>query len=157
MPGLSGVARLRACLAYLAGGPAALAAMAGPWLALLMREFGNPVFPLMNAWFQSPYAPAVNLVGERFAPPDLATALTFPLRMVALDRALYSETFAPDIRLAALLAASIVLPALAVRRGAPQAAALRGTDWRVLAFFGAGSVLWLATSANGRYGMIVLL
>ena len=157
MPGVSGRSRWHAGLGYVAGAALALGVLAGPWLALMMREFGNPVFPLMNAWFQSPYAPAVNLVGERFAPPDLATALTFPLRMVALDRALYSETFAPDIRLTALLAASIVLPALAVRRGAPQAGALRGTDWRVLAFFGAGSVLWLATSANGRYGMIVLL
>src|SRR5207302_8700499 len=51
LPGLSGVARVRACLAYVAGGAAALAAMAGPWLALLTREFGNPVFPLMNGWF----------------------------------------------------------------------------------------------------------
>jgi hypothetical protein len=111
----------------------------------------------MNAWFKSPYAPALNLVGERFTPPDLVTALSFPLRMVALDRALYSETFAPDIRFAALLAALIALPALAARRGAPQVGALRGTDWRVLVFFAAGAVLWLASSANGRYGMIVLL
>jgi hypothetical protein len=155
IPGVSGSSRLRACLGYVAGAALALGVLAGPWLALMMREFGNPVFPLMNAWFKSPYAPAVNLIGERFTPQDLLTALTFPLRMVALDRALYSETFAPDIRLAALLAALIALPALAARRGAPGA--LRGTDWRVLAFFAAGSVLWLASSANGRYGMIVLL
>jgi hypothetical protein len=157
MPGQSGASRLRACLGYVAGAALALGVLAGPWLALMMREFGNPVFPLMNAWFQSPYAPAVNLIGERFTPPDLATALTFPFRMIALDRALYSETFAPDIRFAALLAAAIALPALAARRGAPRVGALRGTDWRVLAFFAAGSVLWLASSANGRYGMIVLL
>lgn len=155
MPGQPGASRLRACLGYVAGAAVALGVLAGPWLALMMREFGNPVFPLMNAWFKSPYAPAVNLIGERFTPQDLATALTFPFRMVALDRTLYSETFAPDIRLAALLAAAIALPALAARRGAPGP--LRGTDWRVLAFFAAGSVLWLASSANGRYGMIVLL
>jgi hypothetical protein len=157
MPGQSGASRLRACLGYVAGAALALGVLAGPWLALMMREFGNPVFPLMNAWFRSPYAPAVNLIGERFTPPDLAAALTFPFRMIALDRALYSETFAPDIRFAALLAAAIALPALAARRGAPRVGALRGTDWRVLAFFAAGSVLWLGSSANGRYGMIVLL
>ena len=157
MPGLSAVARLRACLAYLAGGAAALAAMAGPWLALLMREFGNPVFPLMNGWFQSPYAPAVNMVSERFTPAELTAVLSFPFRMIALDRGLYSENFAPDIRFAALLAAAVALPVVAARRNAPRERALRGEDWRVFAFFGASLVLWLASSANARYGLIVLL
>ena len=157
MPGLSGVARLRACLAYLAGGAAALAAMAGPWLALLMREFGNPVFPLMNGWFQSPYAPAVNMVSERFTPADFTSVLSFPFRMIALDRGLYSENFAPDIRFAALLAAAVALPVVAGMRNAPPQSALRGDDWRVLAFFAASLVLWLASSANARYGLIVLL
>ena len=157
MPGLSGVARLRACLAYLAGGAAALAAMAGPWLALLMREFGNPVFPLMNGWFQSPYAPAVNMVSERFTPAEFTAVLSFPFRMIGLDRGLYSENFAPDIRFAALLAAAVALPVVAARRNAPRERALRGEDWRVLAFFGASLVLWLASSANARYGLIVLL
>jgi len=157
MPGLSGVARLRACLAYLAGGAAALAAMAGPWLALLMREFGNPVFPLMNGWFQSPYAPAVNMVSERFTPAEFTAVLSFPFRMIGLDRGLYSENFAPDIRFAALLAAAVALPVVAARRNAPPQSALRGDDWRVLAFFAASLVLWLASSANARYGLIVLL
>jgi len=135
----------------------ALAAMAGPWLALLMREFGNPVFPLMNGWFQSPYAPAVNMVSERFTPAEFTAVLSFPFRMIALDRGLYSENFAPDIRFAALVAAAVALPVVAARRNAPRARALRGEDWRVLAFFGASLVLWLASSANARYGLIVLL
>ena len=157
MPGQSGVARARACLAYMAGGAVALAVMAGPWLALLMREFGNPVFPLMNGWFQSPYAPAVNMVSERFTPAELTAVLSFPFRMIALDRGLYSENFAPDIRFAALLAAAVALPLVAARRNAPRERALRGADWRVFAFFGASLVLWLASSANARYGLIVLL
>ena len=75
VPGLTGGARLRAALAYAAGGMAALAVLAGPWLALMFREFGNPVFPLMNGWFQSPHAPAINLVGERFAFQGFADAI----------------------------------------------------------------------------------
>src|SRR5213076_205304 len=126
-------------------------------LALLMREFGNPVFPLMNGWFQSPYAPAVNMVSERFTPAELTAVLSFPFRMIALDRGLYSENFAPDIRFAALLAAAVALPLVAARRNAPRERALRGADWRVFAFFGASLVLWLASSANARYGLIVLL
>lgn len=154
IPGLAGAARLHAALGYAAGGIAALALLAGPWCALLLREFGNPVFPLMNAWFRSPHAPAVDLVGLRFTPRDLGEALALPFRMVALDRSLYSETFAPDIRLAALLAGALALPVLAARRAA---GALRGADWRVLAFFAGASVLWVASSANARYGMVLLL
>lgn len=157
LPGVSGVARLRTSLGYIAGAALAVGVLAGPWFALLMREFGNPVFPLMNAWFQSPDAPPVNLVGERYMPQDLAAALTFPFRMLVLDRSLYSETFAPDLRFAAMIAAVIALPALARKRSASVIGALGGSDWRVLAFLGTGYVLWLASSANGRYGLILLL
>jgi hypothetical protein len=157
MPGLSASSRLRACLGYMAGGALGLAIFAGPWCALLMREFGNPVFPLMNAWFQSPHALAVNMVSERFTPRDLAEVLSFPFRMVGLDRHLYSETFAPDIRLAALFAAVVALPAVVFAGKARQENSLRGADWRVLAFFALGLVLWLASSTNARYGMVLLL
>jgi len=157
IPGLSGAARVRACLAYAAGGAVAVALLAGPWLALLTREFGNPVFPLLNAWFRSPYAPPVNMLSERFTPGDFSSVLSFPFRMIVLDRALYSENFAPDLRFAALLATAVALPLVAGRRNAPPQGALRGDDWRVLAFFATSLMLWLASSANGRYGLIVLL
>jgi Glycosyltransferase family 87 len=157
MPGAPGAVRVRACFGYVGGGALAVGLFAGPWLVLMMREFGNPVFPLMNGWFQSPHAAFVNDISERFMPKDFVAALTFPFRMIVLDRALYAETFAPDIRLAALLVAAAALPGAALRRGAPPARALRGIDWRLLAFLGAAAVLWLASSGNGRYGMIVLL
>jgi hypothetical protein len=143
---------LRAGLAYVAGGVLAVAALAGPWLVLMWREFGNPVFPLLNAWFQSPHAPAAHLVHLRFAPQDLAAAAAFPFRMALLQRSLYVEIFAPDIRLAALTAVALVLPMWRFTSGA-----LRAADWRLFAFFAAAALLWLATSANGRYGMLVLL
>ena len=75
--------------------------------------------------------------------------------MVALDRHLYSETFAPDLRPAALLVAAAALPLVAKLRRSPLA--LGGSDRRVLAFVAAAAVLWLATSANARYGLVVLL
>jgi hypothetical protein len=157
MPGLAGGSRLRAFLAYIVGGAVAVGVLAGPWFVLMYREFGNPVFPLMNAWFHSPYAPAVNAVAERFTPRDWIAALCFPFRMVVLDRSLYSETFAPDIRFAALVVALVALPAAAAARRAASSRALSGADWGSLAFFGGGVALWLATSANARYGMVLLL
>ena len=143
MPYVAGRSRWLAPAAYLVGATLAIGVLAGPWLALMQREFGNPVFPLTSA------------AGGRFMLQDLGAALAFPFRMIALDRHLYSETFAPDLRLAALLAAAAALPLAAALRRAPVA--LSGSDWRVLAFLCAAGVLWLATSANARYGLVVLL
>jgi hypothetical protein len=157
MPGLTGASRLRACLAYVSAAALTVGVLAGPWLALLWREFGNPVFPLLNAWFRSPDALRFNMIGERFALHDLVAVLAFPLRMATLDPQIYSENFAPDLRFAALLLAVLGLMALAAWRGSPTAGALRGADGRVLAFFALALTLWLAGSANGRYGLIVLL
>jgi len=144
----------RAGLAYVLAGAAAVGLLAGPWLALMQREFGNPVFPLANGWFRSPDALPINLVGERFALNDPAALLAFPFRMATLDPSVYSENFAPDLRFAALFAAAA---ALAVRRNVPAPGAFRGADRRVLVFFVLALALWLATSANGRYGLVVLL
>jgi hypothetical protein len=157
MPGALGAARWRTALGYAAGGALAVAAAAGPWLVMLAREFGNPVFPLFNAWFRSPYAAPVNLVGERFNLDGVTAALEFPFRMIALDRSLYSENFAPDLRFAALLLLAVALGAARAMRKLPAPGALRAADWRVLGFFAAALALWLLTSANGRYGLVVLL
>ena len=156
MPGVSLSGRLRAGLGYVAGGALTVLVLAGPWFVLLAREFGNPVFPLLNAWFHSPDGPSYNIANVRFTPADWKALLGFPFRMATLDRALYSENFAPDIRFAALVAALAALPVLAVRRPTPQAA-LGPLDWRVLGFFAAGFALWLASSANARYGLVLLL
>jgi hypothetical protein len=127
----------RATLAYMAGGALAVAALAGPWMALMAREFGHPLFPGLSAG------------GGRFAPQALLDALLFPFRMVVLDRSLYAEMFAPDLRFAGLAALALVLPV--------YRKALRSEDWRLLGFFALAYTLWLATSANGRYGMLLLL
>lgn len=132
----------RAVLAYMAGGAAAVAVLAGPWLVLMLREFGNPLYPLSGG-----------SVSARFTPEGLLAALAFPFRMALLDRALYVEIFAPDIRFAALIAAAIAVPIFKKS----TVSALQGADWRVFGFFAAAAALWLVTSANGRYGMIVLL
>jgi hypothetical protein len=149
--------RLRAGLAYAAGGAAAVALLAGPWMALMWREFANPVFPLLNGWFRSPEAPASNMFAGRFAPQDLWAALALPYRLIAPEGVLYAEITAPDLRFAALALAALALPFAAGFGRLERAAALRGADWRLLGFFTLALVAWVATSANGRYGMLVLL
>ena len=135
---LSLIPHRKAFVSYALGGVVAVAVFAGPWLYLMWREFGHPLFPMGN----------LNL---RFAPQDLLAALTFPFRMAALDRSLYVETFAPDLRPAALVALAIGLPF--VRKGQ----LLGSTDARLFTFFLVGAVLWLLSSANGRYGLLLLL
>ena len=157
LPQLAWRARLRAGLGYAAGGALAVVLLAGPWLIVMAQDFGNPVFPLMNGWFHSPYAPQVNTVSDRFTPSSIGAALSLPFRMATLDRHLYSETFAPDIRLAALLGVGLALAVLAISRAQVRDALLRGPDWRMLGFLCISATLWIATSANARYGMIVLL
>jgi hypothetical protein len=157
MPGLALASRLCACLAYMSAAALTVGVLAGPWCVMLWREFGNPVFPLMNAWFHSPDALQFNMIGERFALPNRAALLALPFRMATLNPQVYSENFAPDLRFAALLLTVLVLAALAALRRAPANAVLLGPDWRVFAFFATALGLWLASSANGRYGMIVLL
>lgn len=149
--------RRRAALAYVGGGVLAVALLAGPWLLLMAHEFGNPVFPLFNGWFRSPHALPVNTISVRFTPDSLAAALAFPWRVAQLDTALYVENFAPDLRFAALAIAAAVLAALAAARRLAPVRSFRDADRRVVAFFAVALVLWLATSANGRYGMVVLL
>lgn len=148
---------MRGGFAYLIGAAAAVTVLAGPWLLLMLREFGNPVFPLFNGWFRSPHALEINLINERFAVRDPAALLAFPFRMAALGPRIYAENFAPDLRFAALVLTLPGVAVLAARRSARAAAALRGPGWRVLAFFGCALALWLASSANARYGLIVLL
>ena len=148
---------MRAGLAYLIGAAAAVGILAGPWLVLLLREFGNPVFPLFNGWFRSPDYLEFNMVNDRFALRDPLALLALPFRMAALGPRIYAENFAPDLRFAALVLTLPAMAVLAARRSARLAAALRGPGWRVLAFFGCAMALWLATSANARYGMVVLL
>ena len=149
--------RLRAGLAYAAGGAVAVALLAGPWMVLMWREFANPVFPLLNGWFRSPEAPASNMFAGRFAPPDLWAALALPWRLIAPEGPLYAEITAPDVRFAALVLATVALPLAAGFGRLARPAALRGADWRLLGFFALALVAWVATSANGRYGILVLL
>ena len=144
----------RMALCYAAGGLAAVVLLAGPWWLALAREFANPVFPLFNGWFRSPYAPPVNLVGERFTAGGWLDALTVPLRMAGTGPRIYIETAAPDIRMAALLAAALAVPLFGRR---VMTAKLSGADWRLFSFFAVAAVLWIATSSNARYAVPVLL
>ena len=160
MPATGRPARMRALAAYIGGGAVSTTVLAGPWLATMYREFGNPFFPHLNAIFRSPDFPPINLVAARYAPQTLWEVLTFPFRLVSHSSMTYAEISAPDLRIAALgvfAAALGVAVALRRRHAPPDSAALGTIENRLLAFFALALLLWILTSANGRYGMFVLL
>jgi hypothetical protein len=160
-PAAGFAARMRALLAYAAGAAAGTALLGGATFAHLYREYGNPVFPLFNAWFRSPDFPPINIGAERFAPKSLDEAVFFPFRIMSPESMIYAEISAPDLRFAALIVLAAAIAAVALwRRGAGRGApggTLTSLDFRLLGFFALAYAAWLATSANGRYGMLVIL
>lgn len=162
---LGGLLLLRTVLAQVRGTalPAhAAAAMVGvlifmgPWSWWLWKTFGNPVFPLFNHWFGSPYAPQSPISAGRFLMEGPWDLLTRPAKLAAYQNYTHTEKFAPDIRPLAL--ALVALPALWV--------ALRTERWRGLmrsasaqlaAFTSLCYVLWLMTSGNSRYAVALFV
>src|SRR5688500_4891922 len=156
--------RLRATVAYATGGAVAVGLAAGPWLARLGREFGNPFFPHLNALFGSPEAPPFMLASGRFAPQGLGEALAFPCRLALAEAMTYAEINAPDLRFTAgalavlALGAATLVPMLRLRIWRETVAAGSAADAaRLGAFFLACLAFWIATSGNARYGLFVLL
>lgn len=108
----------------------------------------------------------VRVTGGRFVPHDAGEWLSFPWRVAdpTLPANLaYLEWHAPDPRLAIglLLVAAIVAQRVlrvAVRSMRPAASPGPGAvDARLAAFVVAWAALWVLTSANGRYGLAMLM
>jgi len=152
-------AGIRPLAAYIAGGLVAVGLSAGPWMWLLYRKFGNPLFPFMNAWFRSPYFPPLNAANERFALHSFADILLLPFRMLLPQQWVYVEFTAPDVRFAVAVVILLALAARVLRResGSLRILKLPTTDRKLFTFFAASLALWLYSSGNGRYGLLVLL
>ena len=157
-PGATTSARVRAAISYAIGTAAGVALFGGATLLHMYREYGNPVFPLFNAWFRSPDFPPITIFAERFAPKSVGDALAFPLRVVSPQSMIYAEISAPDLRFLALVVLGVAIAAAAFwPRFRSSSRSLRSLDARLLIFFVVAYAAWLGASANGRYGMLVVL
>jgi len=164
LPAAAWKERAGAIAAYAIGGAVAAGAFAGPWLVRLDREFGNPFFPHLNALFGSPEAPPFMLASGRFAPHGLGEALAFPFRLASAEAMTYAEINAPDLRFAAAVLAAVALglatlvPTLRRRiRDRAMAAGSTADAARLFSFFLISLAIWIGTSGNARYGLMVLL
>lgn len=82
----------------------------GYWGYNLFREYRNPVFPYMNAVFQSPFYDPVNVTDARFLPRTWEKTYFYPF-FFAHKNTLVSENVMRDIRMALCYVAFFVLAA----------------------------------------------
>lgn len=147
----------RAALAFSLLGGAALAgflAAYGAWGWHLYQLTGNPVFPLFNGLFHSPWAPPASLVDTRFLPRSAGQWLAYPFYWLGRTRGLVTEAPFADPRYALALLAVLALVArqLTRRTASARPAAARAVDGLV-AFWVIGYLLWLALFSILRYAI----
>lgn len=150
--------------ALAAAAAVAVGALAGlwHWSSWLWKTFGNPVFPLFNNYFHSPFAPEGATVALRFSATDLPAMIERLWLMATFRSYTVAEAFVPDLRplllallvLAALLARSAAAFGL-VRRHRPLGPTLRQllvrADTQLLVLLAVSYPLWMASSGNARY------
>ena len=123
----------------------------------LWHDFGNPVFPLFNNLFHSPYAPQQAATALRFVPDTWAGALVRLGELAELSKYVSFEAFVPDLRPVLAAAFAVLALAMLAARGGWRRLFTSAT-WRspgvqlalamVLMY-----VLWIRSSGNSRYGM----
>jgi Glycosyltransferase family 87 len=83
--------RLAGLIAFVGASALAFLLVAGHHLATLWHSFGNPVFPLFNTIFDSPYFDAVSMQDTRFAARDLGRLIGYPFFWMKTNVYLVSE------------------------------------------------------------------
>ena len=153
-------ARLRTGVCVAVAALATFAVLAGPWLYRLWGEFGNPLFPQFNSWFQAPLATPVAVADTRWLPQGWGEALLRPLLFTA-NPYLVSEIALLQVIWALLYVAALAASlAWLVRRVRGQrGASTEGVDVRRMigAFFVVAFVIWLVMFSIHRYLVVLEL
>ena len=124
---------------------------AGPWMALMVQRYGNPLFPYYNDVFRSPWADPVPFSAVRFGPQSSIEWLVFPFELLWKVKDFVSEPEFRDARPALLY--SLAIAVLVVRIFGRGTQRLGPTlHWRLLgAFFVASFAAWAAIYRIFRY------
>jgi hypothetical protein len=143
-----------------ASGLAGLTLTGGPHAFMLWQNFGNPVFPLFNSLFASPWFPVESVVSDRFRPESLMVALRYPLDLADAFQRPGFEGIAVDIRPIWLIGALILITVLhkfsRARAGSSdnEGSPAPKLFWLTLLIF---MPAWLYSSGNTRYAIQALL
>lgn len=129
---------------------------------MLWEAFRNPVFPLFNGFFLSPWFHPFSFNSERFLVTSVSDFLLFPFHMADSSRRAGFESMTVDIRPAwmMLLVAAVLVVGWGMRlrgeRGARQVTAGHAEKffWVFMLCF---IPLWIFTSGNIRYAIPALM
>jgi hypothetical protein len=124
-----------------------LAVIAGPWCMMLYLKYRNPIFPLFNTIFRSPYYPPISVTDDRFRARDVVQAVFYPFYWATDSRPVVTETQMRDPRIAAAYVAVVVIICRSlIKRRLPDA------KCRLLLVFCCVSyVLWALAFSIFRY------
>ncbi len=132
-------------------------AVAGPWFFQVWSQFGNPLFPQFNSWFQSPLAQPIGVADLRWLPDGVLQAVLWPI-WITLNPREISESAMPQLAWAALYLLGIAAACIALLRRfglewlLPNAQARCAIAERTLLVFLAGSFLaWMWMFSIHRY------
>jgi len=148
-------ARMRSRLAgaaWMTLAAAACFALLGlPWFVAVWQQFGNPLFPQFNAWFQAPLALPVSVADTRWMPRGVGEWLSWPL-VFSLHPSRVGDLPLPQFGWAALYLLVLVGAAWRLLRGAPATRAPSTPAARVLVvFFAVAYLLWQGVFSVHRY------
>lgn len=125
----------------------------GWWMAHLWHRYGNPLFPMFNTLFHSPYAAADSYADHRFLPRGVWEQIAYPLFFSFDFRKAGVNMPVHDYRYV-LTYLGFILAALAyvLRRPAADTNLMKSNvAWFFIAVTAASYLLWLMTFGVSRY------
>ena len=146
-------AQARALAALCLGGLLGFIATNGAWALRLWERFGNPIFPLANQLFRSPYFEPVYSRDYRFAANDAWDYLRPPLDIALGRMERFQEIGARDGRYLLLAVGLFAFAALALARMRRWSAlfSTRSTGSVVLVYWLTGYLVWATVFYYYRY------
>jgi len=148
--------RVRAVTAAGAAGLAGIALTGGWWFWTLWANLGNPVFPMANGIFRSPYGPPENFSDPRSLPDSLWDVLLFPVNGANRYNE-YGSSVIQDLPIALLYAAILLMAYIGIRMYRGPWTPPGGRPSRALLTVFAGAVVtmlvWFPMFSIGRYAM----
>ncbi|MDB5503652.1 MAG: hypothetical protein JWR89_3554 [Tardiphaga sp.] len=139
------------CLAL--GGAVGTVLTGGGWSLMLWREFGNPLFPLMNSFFPSKEMQPLSVLDLQFVPHSFIDGLLYPFYWAIGDHR-SSELPFRDARFALLI---VLLPLAVFARVRAAAVLFNRRDLTLLVFLGVSYAVWLTLFAIQRYAVALEL
>ena len=138
------------------GGLLGFAVSGGWWAWRMWTMFGNPVFPMFNQVFRSPFAPAVAVIDATFLPRDWTGIVVYPWHWLIGDTTPGTELPIVDRRYPLALVAALLI-ALSAWAHRTQQDAWRAPALVIAIFVLVTYLVWLFAFAILRYFVIVEL